>query len=174
MIDPNTDPKGETVDDYCKRRWGGAGWTTRLKQEGRKDGAQFSDWKWWPHTSRAHQLILYCAENKICSTDKVNQYLFQAEYENGENISDVETLVKIGKELGLPEDKESELQEYLAKEQGKAAMEEEIRTGRQRYSIKGVPFFVVGKDDRGKSRPYGLSGAQAKETFLELFEELSS
>lgn len=174
MIDPNTNPNGETVEDYCERRWGGAGWTNHLKQEGRKDGANFGNWQWWPHTSKAHQLVQYCGANNICSTDKVNQYLFRAQYENGENISKVDVLVNIAKELGLPDEQVAELQEYLAKEHGKSTMEQEIKTGRQRFGIKGVPFFVVGKDDQGASRPYGFSGAQASDTFLELFEELSS
>lgn len=174
MIDPNTDPNGETVDAYCRRRWGGAGWIDHLKQEGRKDGANFGNWKWWPHTSRAHQLVQYCDINNVCNTDKVNQILFRAQYENGENISDVNVLVQIGKELGLPADKELELKEYLEEEQGLAAMRQEINFGRQKFGISSVPFFVVGKGDQGKTRSYGFSGAQASDTFLELFEELSS
>lgn len=172
MIDPGTNPNGETVEAYCQRRWGGAGWTNRLKTEGKKDGAEFGNWQWWPHTSRAHQLVQYCDENDICSTDKVNQFLFRAQYENGENISDVTTLVQICKKLGLRAEKEDELTEYLAQEQGKTKMTQEIRNGSRQYGISGVPFFVVGKEN--SSRPYGFSGAQDSDTFVELFEELAS
>jgi predicted DsbA family dithiol-disulfide isomerase len=172
MIDPGTNPNGETVEDYCRRRWGGSGWTNHLKSEGKKDGAMFGNWQWWPHTSRAHQLVQYCDENGIGSTDKVNQFLFRAQYEDGENISDIFTLVQIGKKLGLLEEKESELTEYLMQDQGKAKVKQDISSGRQRYGISGVPFFVIGKDD--SSRPYAFSGAQNTDTFLDVFEELSS
>ena len=73
MIDPGTNINGETVEAYCRRRWGGAGWTHHLISEGKQDGAKFSDWQWWPHTLKAHQLVEYCSKNKICSTDRVNQ-----------------------------------------------------------------------------------------------------
>eukprot|EP00980_Cylindrotheca_fusiformis_P003556 scaffold791_cov115-Cylindrotheca_fusiformis.AAC.14 len=171
MIDPATNPNGETVKDYCQRRWGGAGWTNSLKTEGKKDGADFGNWQWWPHTSKAHQLVQYCNENGVCSSDVVNESLFRAQYENGENISDVTTLVQIGKKLGLLEAKEDELTEYLTQDQGKAKVEQEINIGRRKYGISGVPFFVIGKDDA--SRPYGFSGAQKPDTFLDLFKELS-
>ena len=102
MIDPGTNPKGETVEAYCHRRWDGSGWTQSMISDGKKDGANFGNWKWWPHTLKAHQLVQYCANQNI-STDKVNQLLFQAEYENGENISNVDTLVAIGTDSGVKE-----------------------------------------------------------------------
>ena len=43
IIDPGTNVDGETVESYCKRRWGGSGWTKSLKVEGRKDGANFAN-----------------------------------------------------------------------------------------------------------------------------------
>jgi predicted DsbA family dithiol-disulfide isomerase len=179
IIDPHTNPNGETVEDYCHRRWGSAGWTGHLKQQGQKHGAYFAHWKWWPHTLRAHQLVQYMHDHNICTTDKVNQQLFVAQYEKGENISHVDTLLKIAKEtLGLPPDKESDLEQYLIHDKGKTIVQQEIRQGRQRYGIKGVPFFVIGKQDPhnndDSSTPYGFSGAQDPETFLDVFTELSS
>lgn len=57
QIDPGTKASDETVSEYCRRRWGGAGWTDHLKQEGRKDNAKFNDWQWWPSTLKARQLV---------------------------------------------------------------------------------------------------------------------
>jgi len=174
QIDPGTNIKGETVDDYCNRRWGGAGWTHQLKSEGRKDGANFGNWKWWPHTSKAHQLIQYCKTKKIASTDRLNALLFRAEYEDGQNISEVDVLVSIGQEAasesGVSIDA-NELTNYLAKNEGKAKVDQEISGGRQNYGISSVPYFIISGDS--SSRPYGLSGAQSSETFLEIFEELA-
>ncbi len=178
QIDPNTAKDGETVRDYCHRRWGGGGWTHRLKSEGRKDGADFGDWKWWPNTSKAHQLIQFCESNGIASTDRVNALLFRAEYEKGENISLVDVLVRIGQEAcnengGSAEDGLiDDLRTYLTNDFGKSKVEQDIAVGRRKYGISGVPYFIVSAANK-KQRPYGFSGAQASETFVELFEELA-
>mmetsp|Transcript_3290 Transcript_3290/g.5685 ORF Transcript_3290/g.5685 Transcript_3290/m.5685 type:complete len:181 (+) Transcript_3290:150-692(+) len=175
MIDPGTAPSGETVSDYCRRRWGGAGWTNHLKSEGRKDGARFSDWKWWPNTSKAHQLVNYVDKNNICSTDRVNALLFEAEYERGENISLVDVLVEVGQRAGV--ENVEDLRAYLTNDDGNSEVQREIMQGRRRYQISGVPFFIVSgppKSDGSISRPYGFSGAQASDTFVEVFEELAA
>ena len=198
---------GETVDDYCHRRWGGDGWTRNLKSEGQKDGARFGDWKWWPNTGKAHQLIQYCESNGISSTDRVNALLFRAEYERGENISLVDVLVGVGQEAGVTTNDDTnsgnsnsnnnldDLRRYLTEDEGKAQVERDIARGRQLYGISSVPYFIVSADheeaaddfsssissssdkNRGtrtrQRRPYGFSGAQASDTFLELFEEIA-
>jgi predicted DsbA family dithiol-disulfide isomerase len=175
QIDPQTAPLGETVDDYCSRRWGGAGWTQRLKSEGRKDGADFGNWKWWPNTSKAHQLIQYCGSKGISSSDRVNALLFRAEYEKGENISLVDVLVGIGKEAASEQGSgnidEEDLKRYLTLNEGRGQVKEEIQHGRQRYGISSVPYFIVTSENNA-GRPYGFSGAQSSETFVDVFEEL--
>mmetsp|Transcript_27742 Transcript_27742/g.77752 ORF Transcript_27742/g.77752 Transcript_27742/m.77752 type:complete len:169 (-) Transcript_27742:266-772(-) len=168
MIDPGTNIQGETVQAYCERRWGSDGWTQRLKQEGRKDGARFGNWKYWPHTMKAHQLVLYCETNGL-STDKCNALLFDAEYEQGENLSDVDALVRIAETMEIED--MSELRRYLSDDEARNAVQAEIQAGRRKYGISSVPFFVVAEAQ--SSTPYGFSGAQGSETFLELFEELS-
>lgn len=50
QIDPGTATQGEEFETYCRRRWGSSGWTNHLRQQGKKDGALFADWKWWPNT----------------------------------------------------------------------------------------------------------------------------
>ena len=62
QIDPGTNPGGEEFEAYNRRRWGGSGWTRRLIEEGRRDGANFADWRWWPSTLKAHQLVRYAEE----------------------------------------------------------------------------------------------------------------
>lgn len=182
QIDPNTTKQGSTFGDYCQRRWGTSdpSWVHRLKSEGRKDGANFGNFKWVPNTSRAHQLVHYCASKGISSTDRVNALLFCAEYEDGENISLVESLVGIGQkaadEGGTAIDAE-ELRNYLTSEEGKQEVEKEIDFGRRKYGIRGVPHFIVSAtgDDSNKAahRPYSFSGAQSSDTFVEVFEELA-
>lgn len=171
MIDPGTKTEGEAFEAYCKRRWGGSGWTSHLRSEGRKDGADFKDWKWWPNTLKAHQLMKYASDKYQIDTTTSKQALFEALYEEGENISLVDTLVdSVGtNKLGLPEPED--LRSYLEEGKGVSEIKREIDTGRRQYNIRGVPFFVISGE--ASPKPYGLSGAQQSDTFLELFREVS-
>lgn len=168
MIDPGTRGDGEEFEAYNKRRWGGSGWTNHLRSEGRKDGAMFGNWKWWPNTLKAHQLVLYAEKENNIDTSTSNAALFQASYEEGENISSTSTLVQVGEKLGL-EDTDA-LTEYLENGKGASEVMKEIQAGRKKYQIKGVPFFIV--DGDAAKRPYGMSGAQSADTLVELFEEV--
>lgn len=53
---------GEGYLDYNVRRWGSDGWCAGLRRSGRPDGATFSDWRWWPNSLKAHQLLLLAQE----------------------------------------------------------------------------------------------------------------
>jgi predicted DsbA family dithiol-disulfide isomerase len=98
-------------------------------------------------------------------------------YERGENISLVETLVNIGTErLGVSSSEADDLQMHLENNVGAKDVMKDIQTGRRRYNIQGVPFFVIGAVDGEESlgRPYGFSGAQDSSTFVDIFGELAS
>ena len=177
MIDPGTKLGGEDYTAYCRRRWGGDGWTQSLRRDGRKVGANFEDWKWWPNTLKAHQLVSYFAKRNrggADTTNRSNEALFQTLYEEGENLSSIDTLVKVAVEkLDLPAEEQEDLKVFLAKDNAAEEVHHDISVGRQRYKISGVPFFVIGTNpSESGSRPYGFSGAQREETFLEIFEEL--
>lgn len=168
IIDPGTKKDGEDMEAYCRRRWGGSGWTQHTRDEGAKSGAHFGDWKWWPNTVKAHQLVLFGEERGVC-TDEMNSALFRALYEEGKNISLVSTLVDIGaRKFNLPAE---ELRQYLETDSGADNVKRLIMAGRRKYNIKGVPFFIIGKGD-GSSTPYGLSGAQSTKAFLRVFDSL--
>jgi len=168
QIDPNTALQGESMEGYCRRRWGGSGWTVHLKQEGAKDGATFSNWSWWPNTLKGHRFVAF-AETKGVDSDTANKVIFDALYERGENISLVPTLARIGENLGLNGE---ELRKYLESDAGEDEVLREMERGRRKYGISGVPFFVISKEGHG-GRPYGLSGAQTPRAFIQVFEELS-
>lgn len=169
QIDPGTNTQGEKFEAYCQRRWGGSGWTNHLMQEGRKDGATFQNWKWWPNTLKAHQLISF-AEKKGVSTNLCNSVLFKAEYEEGKNISLTEVLVQIAKdELNLPEDV---LRPYLEADEGATEVVADIQRGRRKHNISGVPFFVISRDEDNSGQQYTLSGAQSHNKFVSVFKSL--
>ena len=185
MIDPGTKTDGEEFEVYNIRRWGSSGWTHSLKRAGRKVGANFNDWKVWPNTLKAHQLIAYVTdpkrhgenESKPTTTSECNAAIFDAMYECGENISLTETLVKIATDrLGVSQSEVPLLQTHLENNEGGKDVVREIQTGRKRYNIQGVPYFIIGAVDGEQSlgRPYGFSGAQDPSTFVEIFEELAA
>jgi predicted DsbA family dithiol-disulfide isomerase len=170
IISRGTNTNGEDLEAYCKRRWGSSSWMNRLKQEGRKDGANFNDCKWWPNTMKAHCMIQMAQEKFGVDTSKSNAAMFQALYEEGKNISLTDVLAQIGKDdLGLPED---EVREYLENGEGVSVVEKEIKRGTRSYQISSVPFFVIGTDDPS-STPYGISGAQTPEVLLNVLKEFA-
>jgi len=180
IIDPNTKIDGEEFEAYNIRRWGSSGWTRSLKTSGRKVGATFENWKTWPNTLRAHQLIAFVTSNdrlasveNVPTTAECNAALFEATYELGENISLVDTLVKIGTEkLRVGSEEIPRLRSYLENNEGAREVMKEIQSGRKQYNIRGVPFFIIGTSEAGQT-PYGFSGAQDSSTYLEIFQELS-
>ena len=166
IIDPGTNPNGEEFEAYNIRRWGGSGWTRHMKSEGKKDGATFKSWKTWPNTFKAHQLIRL-AENKGVDTNVSNKALFEAIYEEGQNISSIDILVQIGThKLGLSAE---EVRDCLEFDRLGDEIKSDINAGRRKYDISGVPFFIIGAEGR-KGLPYAMSGAQSPSTFLETFE----
>lgn len=160
------------MEEYCQRRWGGSGWIRQLKSEGAKVGAPFGDWKTWPNTLKAHQLLRYCEDQLNLSTDMVNNMLFKAEYEEGKNISDVDTLVELASQLGVEDLALASLREYMTMDQGASTVHAEIRSGRSQFGIRGVPFFVVQGQDPTQ-RPYAFSGAQEAHTLVALFRDVT-
>lgn len=59
FIDPSTKAGGEDYMAYCKRRWGGDGWTGSLP--GKREGRKFSNWRIWPNV-----LHLFCVWVFVC------------------------------------------------------------------------------------------------------------
>ena len=170
QIDLSTDMQGEDMEAYCRRRWGSSGWTNHLKQEGRKDGASFRNWKWWPNTLRGHQWIQYGVQRHNLKSDDLNARLFTALYEEGANLSSVQTLIKLGQEL-FPECNEEELRAYLSDNQGAVEVQREIQAGRRQFQIQGVPFFVVSRN----GEPFTtFSGAQSSGYLKSILREAAT
>jgi predicted DsbA family dithiol-disulfide isomerase len=174
VIDPGTDPDGEDLEAYCARRWGGSGWTRHLRREGRKSGANFADWRWWPSTWKVHQFVEYGKEFHGDDTDahRLKSVLFEALYESGYNPSSVEALVGIARSQGW--DDIDRLRRYLEDDVGLGAVHADIQAGRRQYGVSSVPYFVVGIEPKTESLPYGLSGAQPASAFVRIFHELAS
>lgn len=107
------------------------------------------------NTVTAHQVIHLGAEHGV--QDAVKERLLRAYFTEGADVNDVETLARLGAEAGLDAD---EVRAALAEQRFADA----VRTDEAEAAalgISGVPFFVF-------DRRYGVSGAQAPQTLLEV------
>ena len=95
--------------------------------------------------------------------DAAEEQLFAGYFTEGKDISDHETLVAMGKAIGLDE---QELRSMLNSDQYAEEVKRDIQEA-EMLGARGVPFFVF-------DRKYGVSGAQPPETFLQVLEKAAS
>lgn len=167
IIDKNTAPLGEDYMAYNTRRWGGDGWTRSLRQAGQQDGLEFKNWKTWSNSLHGHQLIHLAGIQKGPEGQaKAKDLLFHMIYEDGKNVSDVDTLIEAAKELGLEGGKN-----YLKSSHDVDLVLSEDSRAKSHMKISGVPYFVISSDDKQK-KAVSLSGAQGTERFLAAFSHV--
>lgn len=115
----------------------------------------------------------------MCSKIKqVNNIIFQAIYERGQNASDLETLVAVASEAGLSP---TEARQYLSSRQGETAVFSHDRHARSDIGVRGVPYFVVSRGGRGGGHGKGdggggtvLKGAVEPDAILRALESARS
>ena len=113
------------------------------------------------NTFLAHQLIHLAAEHGW--QDTMKERLLHAYFSEGKQLGQLDTLVELGAEVGLNADAIRAALE--AQTHAGAVRRDEAQA--QAYGISGVPFFVLGNK-------YGVSGAQAPETFLSALKQVWS
>ena len=111
------------------------------------------------NTARAHR-VLHLAKDRGVQT-AVQERLFRAYFAEGEDMSDPETLARLGTEAGLDA---AEVRAALADEAYGDAVESDITRARM-LGVTGVPFFLI-------EQKYGISGAQSAEAFAGAFEQV--
>jgi predicted DsbA family dithiol-disulfide isomerase len=110
------------------------------------------------NTRNAHRLIhLAKASGK---GDAMKERLLRAYFTEGKNVDDFPTLISLGKEAGLEEEKIKVMLESDLFEQD---VHQDIYESRQ-VGVRGVPFFVL-------DRKFGISGAQPDEVFDQTLEK---
>lgn len=105
----------------------------------------------------AHRLSHLAARHGL--QDKAEERLFAAYFTEGKDISDVDTLVQLGIEIGLPAEA---VQSMLQGDAFTTDVKKDISEAEQ-LGISGVPFFVL-------DRKYAVSGAQAPAVFLQALQ----
>jgi predicted DsbA family dithiol-disulfide isomerase len=108
-------------------------------------------------TFDGHRLVHLANEHGL--GDQMKERLLQAYFSEGELISDHDSLVALGIEVGLPEE---EVRELLAGDRFAEEVRDDERTALE-LGITAVPTFVV---DRAR----GISGAQSPELLLKLLQ----
>lgn len=111
------------------------------------------------NTFDAHRVAKYATSQNL-EEETTNRFM-KAYFTDGENLADHDTLLRLGKEIGLDE---KELTSVLSSDKYTDTVKEEIMEGRQ-VGVRGVPFFVL-------NRKYGVSGAQPQEYFEQVLEQL--
>jgi predicted DsbA family dithiol-disulfide isomerase len=112
-----------------------------------------------PNTRKAHVLIQQArtAGKQL----EVTEGFFKAYFVEGIDLSKDENLVSVAAQAGLPRTlAEEALADENAPLQVSLAEQEMYKLG-----ITGVPFYII-------NNRYGVSGAQAAETFVEAFREI--
>jgi predicted DsbA family dithiol-disulfide isomerase len=105
----------------------------------------------------AHRLVQMARRHGL--QDAMKERLFRARFSEGRLVSDLETLVQLGTEVGLDG---AEVRAMLAGDEFAAEVREDEATAHQ-LGISGVPMFVI-------DRAFGMSGAQPSGQLLALLE----
>ena len=126
----------------------------QVSQMGQLAGLDFNfDKALITNTFQAHKL-LHLAK-KYYKSSEMEEALFEAHFNNGENVGDAEFLLSLAEKLGI--DRE-EANQVLNSDQLDNEVKKDI-TEAQNNGITGVPFFIL----NGK---YAVSGAQPVDVFV--------
>jgi len=110
------------------------------------------------NTKNAHRLIHLAKESG--KGGEMKERLLRAYFTEGENVDDFNSLLRLGLEVGLEEQK---IKDTLNSVQFDEAVAYDIYESRQ-LGVQGVPFFVL-------DRKFGISGAQGDEVFDQTIEK---
>jgi predicted DsbA family dithiol-disulfide isomerase len=159
QLDPSH-PKGvrQPVYQMLAAKFGGPvaqvrAMTERVKDLAAQEGLAYDfDRAVSVNTFDAHRMAQLAKKHSLGG--EMHERLLRAHLVEGEAVDDVDTLVRLGAEVGVPAD---EARQVLAGDEYASAVEEDIREART-LGVTGVPFFAL-------DRTYGISGAQPVEAF---------
>lgn len=110
---------------------------------------------------KGHRLIQFAKTKGL--GEKAEERLFYAYFTQGKNLSDVTTLIELGKDIGLTEIEVNEALTNSLYGQKVESDSEEAQT----LGARGVPFFVI-------DRKYAIAGAQQPNEILKTLEKAFS
>lgn len=166
-LNPELPESGVDQKQYLSKKFGGDlkydQITGHTAQVAANDGLTFNFKKQshMPNTRKVHSIIQ--ASKSAGVQIPITEAFFKAYFTDGIDLSNDENLISIAAAQGL---EESEVRRWLIDDSLKAQVvysENEM----QKLGIRGVPFYII-------NNKYGVSGAQASETFIKAFEDIGS
>jgi predicted DsbA family dithiol-disulfide isomerase len=166
QLDPDMEyVPGQSVHEYLGKRKGGTAAEGKQMNDSmagiaKEVGLEYNfDKAIINNTLDAHRL-LHLAKTKGLQNE-MKERLFKAYYTEGKNIGDLETLIELGKEVGLKtEEITTVLQADTYKEE---VLQDQYAAGK--VGARGVPFFVF--NDK-----YAVSGAQPSHVFTQVLDKV--
>ena len=169
QLNPMMPREGMSRQEYLDLKFGNPDNAKRLYANISTVGEQvgisfeFSKIRRMPNTLTAHRLIRYAKDFGAEIQSQIVEHLFNAYFVNGDDISNIEILVKLGSQSGIPKD---DLYEHLESEKDLEAVKLEDIEARQ-LGVQGVPFYILDKQ-------YAISGAQEPEAFQPILDMLAA
>ncbi len=167
QLQPDLPREGVPWEPFARAKFGGLERArmsfAHMRQVGEAEGIAFDFDRMTraPNTADAHRLVL-CARQHDLERAAADT-LFRAYFSEGADVSDRDTLVRLGEQIGLDA---QEVRGWLASEQGMEEVRRSQETAEQ-LGITGVPFYIF--DGR-----FALSGAQPPEVFLRALDLASA
>src|SRR6185503_5982294 len=135
---------------------------TRMTQTAAAEGLEFNlEGTLTGNTFDAHQVVHLAHVHGF--QDAVVERLFRAYFTEQQSLFDRQTLISLGADAGLNRD---EAATALRENRYAHAVDADIEMA-HRLGVTGVPFYVI--NDR-----YGVSGAEAPETFLDVLRRAAA
>ena len=158
---PGVPPDGLPRDEAYRGRQFPEGYRERLRQTAREAGIEMISPPVVANTFKAHEATEFAAENGRLRP--FHRAVFEAYWERGENIGDIDVLCRIAEGCAL--DAEA-LRQALAEDRYAGRVEEQMAWARA-AGLGGVPTFIF----EGK---FALVGAQDYELFADVARRIHS
>ena len=165
-LDPVANPpKGVPAVELLARKYGrDINWAKEMNANvtamAQKSGLEFHLEKLVPANSFNAHRIIHLAKSSG-KQDQMKEAFLKANFVEGKDIGDLETIVAVATSVGLPE---SDVGRVLSSEEFASDVRGDEQQARE-YQISGVPFFIF-------NNKYAASGAQPVEAFLEILLKL--
>ena len=159
LLDPSVPPEGRPQPPPSGRR---SEARTYMEQRAESAGIRFTPGRTHRSSSiPALQAAEFASEHGGEGAGAFHRRVFEAYFEELEDIGQVDTLVRLGEEAGLPGDG---LRQALEDEVYRERVEEAVE-GARMAGVRSVPTFIFDEE-------YAIVGAQEYETFQAVMKEL--
>lgn len=165
-LNPNIPLEGYNFQEYMTAKNGGRvlpqEWFNRPREMGTQVGLTFNFERieYMPNTTLSHQLIAATPPER---RDTIIDAIYDAYFEHGYNIGNLDVLVDIAGAQGLDTQK---IRKALEGNTELAAIQSDMDTAIQ-IGVTGVPFFVF-------NQRFAFSGAQPVSAFLQVMTQLTT